>query len=196
MTPPSAVPIVHDRYSPARSLELASARSAAVTRFGSPAYEAGRKKPVAKPGGRGEDDDRPGLFVKGRAAKMPSRRQVGDDHDPPAREPVDQRAEQQADGHRRQEVRDEQRAHPRRRAGPVVDVDRQRDDRDPGSEARRERRSEEQPGMPGLRRSRPGCRWAGAARHAATWTLPLCAAADDGRKSPVENGVILRQSPP
>ena len=72
MIPPIAVPIVHDRYSPPRSSEFAAGRSSGSTRLGSPAYEAGRKKPVANPAAAANTTICPALVVKGSTAKMPS----------------------------------------------------------------------------------------------------------------------------
>ena len=61
--------------------------------------------------------------------------EVGDDHQPPSREPVDERPEQEPDEDDRQEVGDEERGDPDARLGAVVDVDRERDRREVGAEA-------------------------------------------------------------
>ena len=71
--------------------------------------------------------------------------EVGGDHQLPARETVDEGAEGKADGDRGQEVCQQERAHPLRRLRPVEDVDRQGDDREPGTEPGGERREKEQP---------------------------------------------------
>ena len=120
--------------------------------------EIGRGDEIGKPGVRGrpeeprreagcgsEHHDRLGAVRERERREDAEPREVGDDHDPAARQPVDQRSEQQADCHGGQEVCDEQRAHPLRGARPVVDVDRERDDGDPRPEPGRERRSEERP---------------------------------------------------
>ena len=71
--------------------------------------------------------------------------EIGADHQPFAREAVDDRPEQEAEEDRRQHVGDEQRPDPPAGLRPVVDVDLERDDREPVADPRRERRHEEQP---------------------------------------------------
>ena len=66
----------------------------------------------------------------------------------------------------------------------------QRDDGDPGPEARRERRSEERPEAR-VAAQQAGLAMCRGARHVLPGPYRCAAAADDGRKSPVENGVVL-----
>ncbi len=69
---------------------------------------------------------------------------VGGDHHAPAREPVDERPDREADRDRRQEVGDQQRRDPAPGVRPVPDVEVERDERHPAPEAGAEGRVEEQ----------------------------------------------------
>jgi hypothetical protein len=70
--------------------------------------------------------------------------EVGADHQAAPRHPVDEGARRDPDHDRGQEVSDQQRADPGRGARPVEDVDREGDERNPGAEARGQRREGEQ----------------------------------------------------
>ena len=59
MMPPSTVPAMIVNWSAVRSSEFARGSSSSGTRFGSPAYAAGRAKPVAIPATSAERDDLP-----------------------------------------------------------------------------------------------------------------------------------------
>ena len=78
-----------------RALALGSSLS--VTRFGRPAYTAGRKKPVAKPATPARATIILGLFANGRARKTTQRTQIRRDHQAAARETIDERAGENAD---------------------------------------------------------------------------------------------------
>ncbi len=101
---------------PTRRLEQrvrASASPLSATRFGSPASTAGRKNAVADPGDerRARRSRRPSC-ANGSATNTTSAAEVGADHQPLAREAVDERPEQQPEDDGRQDVRDEQGARP------------------------------------------------------------------------------------
>ena len=70
---------------------------------------------------------------------------VGGDHQPLPREPVDDRPEEQTEEDRGQNVDDEQRADPPAGMRAVVDIDLECDHRQPVAEARTEGRNEKQP---------------------------------------------------
>ena len=125
--PPSTGPTIHVRFSTVWNRDVASGSSASSTRLGMPAYTAGRKKPVAIPTTAGERDDRRRAVREREHAEHGGAHEIGDDQQPPPREPVDERREQEPDHDHRQEVRDQERAHPGARAGAVEDVDGQRD---------------------------------------------------------------------
>ena len=82
-----------------------------------------------------EDDDLPRADREGEQDEHGAAREVGADQNPLAGEPVDERAEQEADRDPGQEVGDQQRADPDGRAGSVLDVDHERDHGDPGAES-------------------------------------------------------------
>ena len=84
----------------------------------------------------GERDEHADPVDEGQGGEHAEADEVGRDHEPTPRQPVDERAEQQADDDDRQEVRDEESRHPG--AGPrrVVDLQRQRDGREICPEAR------------------------------------------------------------
>ena len=67
------------------------------------------------------------------------------DHQATPLEPVEERADDEADDDRREEDRDEERGDPRARVRAVVDLDRQRNGREPGAQEGAEGREEEQP---------------------------------------------------
>ena len=115
-----------------RGRELA--RSA--TRFGSPASTAGRKNALPMPGERGEQRRSPPRSRERQRGEDAEPAEVGADHQRLAREPVDERPEQEAEEDGRQDVRDQQRADPPAGVRPVVDVDLERDDREPVADAR------------------------------------------------------------
>ena len=116
--------------------------SASETRLGSPASTAGRKKPFPIPATAASSDDHGGRARERQRREHGQAAEVGADHQPLAREPVDERAEQQPDEDRGQDVGDQQLAHPPARVGAVVDVDLERDHRQPVAErpSRRSRR--------------------------------------------------------
>ena len=91
-----------------------------------------------------EHDDRGRARREGERDEDGEAHEVGADHQPLPLQPVDQGAEEEPDRDGRQEVRDQQPAHPRRRPREVVDVDRERDRGEPGADPRRDRGDEEQ----------------------------------------------------
>ena len=98
-----------------------------------------------EPGGGRERDDLARARRERQRGEDAEPGEIGGDHQPAAREAVDERAEDEPDGDRRQEVGDQERAHPSARMGAVVDVDRQRDEGEPRAEAGAEGREEERP---------------------------------------------------
>ncbi len=127
-------------------------------------------------GDTGQRDDRDRRFGEGQGAEDREADEVGADHQPPAREPVDERTEGDAENDDRQELRDQERAHPRVRARAVEDVDRQRDGGEVRPRARAERGEEEPPEV----RSPPeqGETTVGDAGHGRKLTpLPACSQA-------------------
>ena len=70
--------------------------------------------------------------------------QVRRDHQPAALEPVEQRAEREADEDARQDLHDQHGADPEARVRPVLDVDRERDRRQKGADRRPEGRDRQQ----------------------------------------------------
>ena len=121
---------------------MAFGRSSSETRFGIPAYTAGRKKPVAIPDERREDDDRGRALCERQRGEDRDAREIGRDEQAPSREAVDERPEQQPDHDDRKEVRDQERADPRSGPRPVEDVDGQRQRRQIRSGSRAERREQ------------------------------------------------------
>ena len=115
-----------------------------MTRFGRPAYEAGRKNPVAKPAAAARTMIASGLSANGSAAKTPTSR---DRRRPLSGGAIAGRSAARTAGRWPRRAGSPQRArtHPLRGVRPVVDVDRERDDGDPRSEPGRERRTEERP---------------------------------------------------
>ena len=83
------------------------------------------------------------LSTNGNAANTPKRDEVGGDHEPAAREPVDERAEQEPDDDDREEVRDQERRDPDARLGLVADLEDERDRGEIRAEARARRGEEE-----------------------------------------------------
>ena len=75
----------------------------------------------------GEHDDHRRAADERERAEDGRAHEVGDDQQPPPVEPVDERRRQDPDQDDRQEVGDQERAHPLARAGAVEDVDGQRD---------------------------------------------------------------------
>ena len=69
--------------------------------------------------------------------------EVGVDHQAPPREPVDERADEQPDREGRKQVGDQERRDPGGRAGSLVDVDLERDERQPRPGAGADRCEEE-----------------------------------------------------
>ena len=196
MTPPSAVPIVHDRYSPARSSEFADGSSVVGAR-GSAARRtrpAGRSPSRSRRRRRGRRS-RSALSVNGSATKMPTRARSATTMIRRRESRSTSGPKQQADRDRGQEVGDEQRAHPLRRAGPVVDVDRAA--RRPRSRSRDRTRTSQRRAS-----GSPGC---GAAGQAAgepgrstrvAWTLPLRRRRRRRPKGPRRERRGPRRSPP
>ena len=120
MSPPATGPIIQARFSIVCMSEFAFGSSSSGTRFGRPALAAGMKNPVAMPATAARATIAAGLSTNGSAAKTPKRDEVGGDHQPASRQPVDERAEQEPDDDDREEVGDQERSDPdaRFRAGP------------------------------------------------------------------------------
>ena len=145
MSEPTIGPVIQASVSTVWSSELAFVSSSSGTRFGSPANAAGRKKPVATPGDcRERDDDRRAVGERKRGEDSEAC-EVRADHEPPSREPVDERSEQEPDEDDRKEVGDEEAGDPDRRSGELLDVERQRDGGDVRPEARPCGGEEEEP---------------------------------------------------
>ena len=88
--------------------ELAFASSSSGTRFGIAAFAAGKKKPVATPVTPASTTSAVRAVDERQRREHAEAHEIGRDHQPTAREPVDERAEQEADDDDRQEVRDEE----------------------------------------------------------------------------------------
>ena len=84
-----------------------------------------------------------GEWTNGSTAKRRRAAEVGEDHHPLARPPVDQRADRDAEDHARDELAEEQDAHPPGRARLVVDRDPNGEERRPGAERRDQPREQE-----------------------------------------------------
>jgi hypothetical protein len=106
--------------------------------------DGGAEEAGGEAGHSGERDDRDRLVREREQREDDGSGEVGADHQPPARDPVDERPEQQADREHGQELDDQERRDPLPRAGAVPDVDRQRDRGDAGAEPRAERRKPQQ----------------------------------------------------
>src|SRR5262249_14766398 len=91
-----------------------------------------------------EADDLPGRVRERQRGEDGGAEQVGDDHQVPALQPVEQRPECQADDDRRQELDEQHRADPDPGVGSVLDVDRERNGGDQRPEARGKRREKEE----------------------------------------------------
>ena len=124
--------------------EVACSRSSSETRFGIPAQTAGRKKPVAMPLTPASATIAAGSSTNGSASERSRPHEIGDDHQPPPREAVDERAERQPDDDDREEVRDQEGRQPATGVGPVEDVDGERERREVRPDRRAGRRPEEQ----------------------------------------------------
>ena len=129
-------------------------------------------------GGERDDD---GCVVDERQGRERRRAdEVRGDHQPPSRQPVDERAEGQPDHHDGKEVGDQERSEPAPRAGEVVDVDRQRERREVRADRRSGGRPEEQRETPvAAEEGQTACRSVGHAR-----TLPPAADAQQWPKPP------------
>ena len=92
-----------------RSSAFARGRSSPETRFGSPAYAAGRREAGGDAGDERERDDLARRDREGEQHEDGQPHDVGADEQPLPREAVDERPEQEADRDRRQEVGDQQR---------------------------------------------------------------------------------------
>jgi len=100
---------------------------------------------VPDPGERREQDDgRRGVRERQRH-EDPEPQEVRTDHERLPRELVDERPREQPEEHGRQDVRDQKRADPPTRVRAIVDVDLQRDHREPVPDPRGEGREEEKP---------------------------------------------------
>ena len=140
-------PIAQVRFSIALDQRRSrSGRSRVVDEVRQPRVDGRAEEARADPGERGQGDDHRRRWSRtGSAQKIAARSRSAADHQALAREPVDERAGEQPDHDRGQDVRDQERADPRPGVGAVLDVDRERDEREPGSEPGEQRREEEQP---------------------------------------------------
>ena len=144
-TPPSSGPSSQVRLSVAWNSEFARARSARVDEVRHPRVGRRAEEAVREPDHERERHDRACTGREGQRHERREPDEVGADHQPAPREAVDERPEQQADRNRRDEVGDEQRAHPGAGLGALVDVDRERDDGEHRPDTGAERREEEEP---------------------------------------------------
>lgn len=141
--PATAGPTVQAMFSTVIRSEVACSRSSSVTRFGRPAQTAGRKNPVAIPFTAATATIAVGSSTNGRAANVTAN-EVRRDHQPLAREAVDQRPHGQPDQDDREEVGDQERGEPAARSRLVVDVHRERERSEIGAHRRAGGRPEEQ----------------------------------------------------
>ena len=181
-SPAKAGPSVHATFSTVVSSDVACSRSSSVTRFGSPAHTAGRKKPVAMPFTAATATMALGSSTNGMSDERRRPHEVRDDHQPLAREPVDERAEREPDQDDREEVGDQERRQPPPGARLVVDVHREGERREIGADRRAGRRPEQQgeASVP-AKEGQTACR---SEEHALT--LPPSRDAEQWRKTPLD----------
>ena len=122
IAPATTGPIIHASVSTVASSELALTSSSSGTRFGIAAFAAGRKNPVAMPATAASADDRGRALDERQRREHAEADEVGADHEPAPRQPVDERAEQKPDDDDREEVGDEERRDPDARVRHVVDL--------------------------------------------------------------------------
>jgi len=113
--------------------------------LGTPATTAGRKNAFPTPATTDSATIAVALPANGSAQKTTSRPTSEAIYQRLAGEPIDERAEEQAEEDRWEQVRYQQRSDPPARVRAVVHVDLKCDERDPVAEAGREVREEEQP---------------------------------------------------
>ena len=99
---------------------------------------------VRDAGDGGERDDRAGTARERQREEDRGAEHVGADHEVAPRQPVEERAEREADDDGRQVGDDEDGADPEARVRPVLDVDRERDRRQKGADRRPEGRDRQQ----------------------------------------------------
>ena len=91
---------------------------------------------VADPCNKRERDDRLRAVDERQRGEHGQATEIRSDHQALAREAIDERAEEEPDRDRRHDVRRQQSAHPPARVRAVVDLDLQREQRQPGSDSR------------------------------------------------------------
>ena len=143
--PPTTGPTIQVRFSTVWNSDVASGRLGVVDEVGHArvhrrAEESGRDPDHAR-----ERDDRRRAGREREHAEHGGAHEVGDDQQPPPREPVDERREQQPDQDDREEVGDQERADPGARARAVEDVDGERDGGEVRAHAGAERGEKETP---------------------------------------------------
>ena len=143
MRPATTGPIIHESVSTVTTSELALTSSSSGTRFGIAAFAAGRKKPVAIPDTAASATRLAHAVDERQGGEDAEAHEVRGDHEPSARESIDERAEQEPDHDDREEVRDEERGDPDPRLGVVPDLERQCDGGEIRAEARPCGRKEE-----------------------------------------------------
>ena len=111
---------------------------------GEPRVCSGSEEARCDAGDEGEPDDLKRARRERQRAEDTDARKIRGDEDRPSRETVDERAGEQAGGDDREEVDDQERADPARVVGMPVHVDDESDERQPGADAGRERREEEE----------------------------------------------------
>ena len=99
-----------------------------------PGIHSGAEKAGRDADHRRKADDRGCVRGEGQDAEHAEADEIGADQQGAAGETVDERGRDQSDEQRRQDVGDQQRAHPHRRMGPHEHVDLQCDEGEPGSE--------------------------------------------------------------
>ena len=92
-----------------------------------------------------KNHDRAGAAGERQHAEDRDASEIGDDQQAACEKPVDERCKEKTDHDDRQEVGDQERADPGARAGPVEDIDRERDRREIRPCARPERRDQKAP---------------------------------------------------
>ena len=142
---PTTGPIIHASVSMVWSSEFAFVSSSSGTRFGSPAYAAGRKKPVATPEMAASATMSAGLSVNGSTANTPKRAMSEPimSHRRESRSTSGPSSSPMTTIGRKSAIRSPATQH--RRPREIGDVERERDGGDVRAEARSGRRQEKQP---------------------------------------------------
>jgi hypothetical protein len=142
---PATGPTVIASVSTVTVSEFAFASSSSGTRFGIAGIGGREEEARGDSRHRREHDEACRAVDERKCREDAKTSEIGDDHQPAAREPVDERTEQEPDEDDRQEVGDEERRDPLPGLRQLLDLKHESDGREIGAEARAGGREEEVP---------------------------------------------------